>query len=81
MLFGVVYIKTGFPDGTMVKNLPSNAGDIRNAHSVPVSGMSFGVGNGSLLQYSCLENSTDRGAWRAIVNGVPKSQTRLGTHI
>ena len=43
----------------------------------PGSGRSPGEGNGSLLQYSCLENSMDRGAWRAAVQGVAKSQTQL----
>ena len=49
----------------------------------PGLGRSTGGGNGNLLQYSCLENPTDRGAWQAIVHGVTKSQTqlkRLGTH-
>ena len=49
----------GFPGGTVVKNLLTNAGD---AGSVPVSGRSPGGGNGNPLQYSCLENSMDRGA-------------------
>ena len=57
----------------MVKN-PANAGD---PGSIPGSGRSLGVGNGNALQYSCLENSMDRGAWRATVHGVGKSQTRL----
>ena len=47
----------------MVKNLPANAGDARDAGSIPGSGRFPGVGNGSLLQYSCLENSMDSGAW------------------
>ena len=51
----------------MVKNPPANAGDVG---SIPGSGRSLGVGNNNLLQYSCLENSIDRGAWRAIVDGV-----------
>ena len=49
----------------MVKNLPANAGDIRHAGSIPVSGRSPGGGHGNLLQYSCLENPMDRGAWPA----------------
>ena len=52
----------------LVKNLPANAGDIRDAGSMPGSGRSPGVGNGNPLQYSCLENPVDRGAWRAIVH-------------
>ena len=61
----------------MVKNLPANAGDIRDAGSIPGSGISPGEGNGNRLQYSCLENPMDRGAWRAIVHGVTKSWTQL----
>ena len=61
----------------MVKNLPVNAGDIRDTDSVPGSGRSPGGGNGNPLQYSCLENPTDRGAWQATVHGVAKSRSRL----
>ena len=46
----------------MVKNPPANAGDIRDASSIPGLGRSFGVRNGNPLQYSCLKNSVDRGA-------------------
>ena len=49
----------------VVKNLPANAGDTRDAGSVPRSGRSPEVGNGNPFQYSCLENSMDRGAWWA----------------
>ena len=67
----------------MVKNLPAkkekkkkestcNAGDM---DSIPRLGRSPGEGNGNPLQYSCLENPTDRGDWRAIVHGVAKSWT------
>ena len=59
----------------MVKNLPVNAGDTRDPGSIPGSGRS--PGGGHTLQYSCLENPTDRGAWRAMVHRVSKSQTRL----
>ena len=58
----------------MVKNPPAYAGDAEDVGSIPGSGRSLGEGNGSLLQYSCLENSMDRGAWRATVHGVSKSQ-------
>ena len=51
-----------FPSGSMVKNLPTNAGDERDRGLVPGSGRSPGEGNGNPLQYSCLENSMDRGA-------------------
>ena len=54
------------------KNLPANAGD---AVSFPGLGRSLGEGHGNPLQYSCLENPTDRGAWRATVHGVAKSWT------
>ena len=50
----------------MVKNLPVNAGDVGEADLIPSLGRSPGVGNGNPLQYSCLENSMDRGAWQAI---------------
>ena len=62
----------GLPSGTVVKNMPANAGD---AGSIPGSGRSPGVGNGNLLQYYCLENPMDRGAWQATVYGVAKSRT------
>ena len=60
-----------------VKNLPASAGDMGDAGSVPGLGRSPGEGNGSPLQYSCLENPMARGAWRATVHGVTKSQTQL----
>ena len=63
-----------FPGGLVVKNLPANAGD---TDSIPGLGRSPGEGNGNPLQYSCLENPMDRGAWQATVHGVAKSQTRL----
>ena len=53
------------------------SGDTRDAGSIPGSGTSPGDRNGNPLQYSCLENSMDRGAWRATVHGVTKSQTQL----
>ena len=59
--------------GTMVKNLLANAEDIRDVGSIPGSGRSPGEGNGNPLQYSCLENPADRGAWWATVHGVAKS--------
>ena len=52
-----------------LKNLPANAEDIRDAGPVPGLGRSPGGGNGNLLQYSCLDNPTDREAWRDIVQG------------
>ena len=61
----------------MVKNPPANAGDVRDTGSIPGSGRFPGGGHDNPLQYSCLENSTDRGAWQATVHGVAKSRTRL----
>ena len=58
----------------MVKNLPANAGDVREARSIPGLGRFPGGGHGNPLQYSCLENPMDRGAWRATVHGVAKSR-------
>ena len=52
----------------MVKNLPAKAGEVRDAGSIPGLGRSPGEGNGNPLQYSCLENPMDRGAWRATVH-------------
>ena len=59
----------------VVKNPPANAGDTRDVSSIPGSGRSPGIGNGNSCQYSCLENSIDRGAWWAIVHGIAKNQT------
>ena len=59
----------GFPGSRVVKNLPANAGDARDAGSIPGSGSSPRGGSGNPLQYSRLENSIDRGAWRATVQG------------
>ena len=56
---------------------PANAGDLRDARSIPGSGRAPGGGDGNPLQYSCLENPMDRGAWRATVQGVTKSWTQL----
>ena len=57
----------------MVKNQPANAGDARDVGSVPELGRPPRGGHGNPLQYSCLENSMDRGVWRATVHGVTKS--------
>ena len=59
----------------MVKNPPVNAGDARDSSSIPGLGRSPGVGNVNPLQYSYLENSIDRGAWRAMVQGAAESLT------
>ena len=59
----------------VVKNPPANSEDIRDAGSLPALRRSPGGGHGNPLQYSCLENSMDRGVWQTMVNGVAKSQT------
>ena len=61
----------------MVENSNASIRDARDMGSVPGLGRSPGGGNANPLQYSCLENSMDRGAWQAAVNGVSKSQTQL----
>ena len=63
-----------FPRGSDGKASAYNAGDLG---LIPGAGGSPGEGNGNPLQYSCLENPTDRGAWQATVHGMAKSQTRL----
>ena len=73
-------IDWSFPGGAVVKNLPADGRDVRDVGSTPGSGRSPGVGNGKPLQCSCLENSTDRGDWQAIVHRVTKSWTGLSTH-
>ena len=74
----------GFPSGTVVKNLPANAGDTRDAGSILGLRRSPGEGNGNLLQYSCHENTLGRGAWQGTVYGLQgvghKSVTKH-THI
>ena len=64
----------------VVKNLPANSGDRGEVGSVSELGRSPGEGHGNPLQYYCLENPMDWGAWQAVVHGVPKSQTWLSTH-
>ena len=59
----------------MVKNVPANAGDIRDAGSIPGLGRCPGERHSNPFQYSCLENLMDRGAWQATVHRVAKSQT------
>ena len=64
----------------VVKKPSANAGDVGDAGLIPGSGRSPGVGNGNPLQYFCLENPKDRGAWRATVRSVGKSWTQLSAH-
>ena len=69
LFFRLPYPTSGFTGGSVVMNLPANAGDLG---SIPGSGRSPGEGNGHPLQYSCLENPMDRGAWQATVHEVTK---------
>ena len=59
----------------VVKNLPANAGDVKEVGSIPGLGRTPGGGRGNPLRYFCLENPMDRGAWQATVHRVAKSQT------
>ena len=61
----------------VIKKPPANTGDIKDSGSIPGSGISPGEGNGDSLQYSCLENQTDRGVWWDTGHRVSKNQTRL----
>ena len=61
----------------VVKNLPANVGDIGDTDSIPGLGRFPGGGHGNILQYSCLENAMDRGAWWATVHRLAKNWTRL----
>ena len=70
-----IHGQRGFPAGSAGKESVCNAGDLG---SIPKWGRSLGEGNGYPPQYSCLENSMDRGAWQATVRGVTKSPTQLG---
>ena len=64
----------------MVKNLPANAADVRDAGLIPRWGRSPRGGHGNPLQYSCLDNPVNRGAWRATAHEVVPSRTHLSTH-
>jgi len=74
---GLLWVLWASQVALVVKNLPANAGDIRDSGSIPESGRSPGGGHGNPLQYSCLENPMGRGAWWATLHGVTKSRTRL----
>ena len=79
------WVFTSSAPNSVVKNLPTNAGDAGDTDSIPGLGKSPGGGNGNPLQHSCLGYPMDRGAWTATVHGVTKSQTQLSnwthTHI
>ena len=77
-LFATLWTQARY--GAVVKNLPADAGDTRDMGSMPGLGRSPGEGNNNPLQYSCLENPMNRGAWRATVHGVAKSRTWLSEH-
>ena len=62
MIYVDPHSSLGFPDGSVVKNLPASAGDTRNVGSVSGWGRSLGLGNGNPLQYSCLKNSVNSGS-------------------
>ena len=66
----------------VVRNPLVSAGDAKDSDSIPGLGRFPGVGNGNLLQYSCLKNSMDRGAWQVTIQGVSESgkTERLNTH-
>ena len=65
----------------VVKKPPTNAGDIRDSGLIPGWRISPGGGHGNPLQYSCLDDPTDKGAWQTTVQGVTKSQTRLSSYV
>ena len=83
--FTIIYSESpgrdrGFPGGSVVKNLLANAGNARDVGSISGWGRSPEGGNGNPLQYSCLENPMNRGAWWATVHVVAKSLTGLSMH-
>ena len=77
-MFNITSYKNGASQVMLlVKNSPTNAGELRDSGSILGSERSPGGGHGNPLQYSCLENPMDRGAWQATVHEVSKSQTGL----
>ena len=72
-------ITKGFPGGSVVENPPVSAGDTGVSGLIPGSGRSPGEGNGNPLQYSCLKNPIDKGAWQVAVHGVAESDA-TSTH-
>ena len=78
IIFTMRYVDLGFPGSSDSKESSCNAGGLG---LTPGSGRSPGEGNGNPLQYSCLGNAMEGGAWWAAVHGVPKSRTRLSRHV
>ena len=74
-MYNTVLLTMCFPGGSVVKNLPVDAG---NAGSIPGSGRCPGGGHGNPIQYSCMENSKDRGGRQATIHGVAESRKPLG---
>ena len=72
-----IYIIGGFPSGSVVKNLPANAEDAGDVGSLSGLGRCSGEGNDNPIQYSCLENPMDSGAWRTTVHEITDSQEQL----
>ena len=70
MISSVIHLSTSMPGGSVVIRMPANARDTGDMGLIPGSGRSTGEGNGNPLQYSCLENPMDIGAWQAIVHRV-----------
>ena len=70
-----MYVPWGFPVAQWLSNPPANTGAAGDVGSIPGLGGSPGGGNGNPLQYSCQDNPMDKGSWKAIVHGVPKSWT------
>ena len=74
-------VKMGFLGGSVVKNLPANAGDLGAVGLILGLGRSPGGGNGNRLQYSCLKSPMDRGAWQATVPGVSELNATEHAHV
>ena len=77
---GSFSILWGFPGGSVVKKMPTNAGRTSDLDLIPGLERSPGEENDNPLRYSCLDNPMDRGAWQATVHGAEKSWTQLSAH-
>ena len=80
LIIRVTAMKEGFPDGVVVKNPPASTGDARQVGAIPGLERYPGEGNGNTLQYFCLGNLMDRGAWPVTGHGVAKNQTWQSMH-